>query len=216
LQVGHFIASVIVCLVARHGRAARFPPEKMDWEQILYHGFQSWSNPWKFRSSGKSLRYRGPEFAAATSPRKERPVMSEHRAAVRHHILRTGIVEFDNGTGKVISAPCTIRDVSGTGARLGLNASLWVAEQFTLVFSSGLRKDCRVAWRKGRLIGSAFADGYASADEQAVMMTADEQSRHRLGIGARVRSAREARLHANAARRADRRHAGLRVAGRAG
>jgi hypothetical protein len=120
-------------------------------------------------------------------------VMSEHRAAARHQTLRTGIVEFDNGTGSLISVPCTIRDVSGTGARLQLNSSLWVAEQFTLVFSSGLRKDCRVAWRKGRLIGSAFAEGYASPDEQAVMMTADEQSRHRLGIGARVKAARETR-----------------------
>ena len=119
--------------------------------------------------------------------------MSEHRAAARHQTLRTGIVEFDNGTGSLISVPCTIRDVSGTGARLQLNSSLWVAEQFTLVFSSGLRKDCRVAWRKGRLIGSAFAEGYASPDEQAVMMTADEQSRHRLGIGARVKAARETR-----------------------
>ncbi|MBR0910645.1 helix-turn-helix domain-containing protein [Bradyrhizobium japonicum] len=119
--------------------------------------------------------------------------MSEHRAAARHQTLRTGIVEFDNGTGSLIRVPCTIRDVSGSGARLQLNSSLWVAEQFTLVFSSGLRKDCRVAWRKGRLIGSAFADGYASPDEQAVMMTADEQSRHRLGIGARVKAARETR-----------------------
>jgi hypothetical protein len=119
--------------------------------------------------------------------------MSEHRAAARHQTLRTGIVEFDNGTGSLVSVPCTIRDVSGTGARLQLNSSLWVAEQFTLVFSSGLRKDCRVAWRKGRLIGSAFAEGYASPDEQAVMMTADEQSRHRLGIGARVKAARETR-----------------------
>ena len=119
--------------------------------------------------------------------------MSEHRAAARHQTLRTGIVEFDNGTGSLISVPCTIRDVSGSGARLQLNSSLWVAEQFTLVFSSGLRKDCRVAWRKGRLIGSTFADGYASPDEQAVMMTADEQSRHRLGIGARVKAARETR-----------------------
>ncbi len=76
--------------------------------------------------------------------------MSERRAAVRHHTLRTGIVEFDNGTGSIVSVPCTIRDVSGrTGARLQLNSSLWVAEQFTLVFSSGLRKDCQVAWRRG-------------------------------------------------------------------
>lgn len=124
--------------------------------------------------------------------------MSDHRAAVRHHTLRTGIVEFDNGTGSIISVPCTIRDVSGTGARLQLNSSLWVAEQFTLIFSNGLRKDCRVAWRKGRLIGSAFTDGYASPDEQAAMMTADEQSRHRLGIGARVRSARETRGYTEA------------------
>jgi hypothetical protein len=119
--------------------------------------------------------------------------MSDHRAAVRHYTLRTGIVEFDNGSGSTVSVPCTIRDVSATGARLELNASLWVAEQFTVIFSSGLRKGCRVAWRKGRLIGSAFADGYASADEQAVMMTAEEQARHRRGIGARVRCAREAR-----------------------
>ncbi len=119
--------------------------------------------------------------------------MSEYRGAVRHHTLRTGILEFDKGTGRIISVPCTIRDVSSTGARLALNSSLWVAEQFTLIFSNGLRKDCRVAWRKGRLIGSAFADGYASPDEQAAMMTVDEQARHRLGIGARVRSARETR-----------------------
>jgi DNA-binding XRE family transcriptional regulator len=124
--------------------------------------------------------------------------MSEHRAAVRHHTLRTGIVEFDNGTGKLISAPCTIRDVSGTGARLGLNSSLWVAEQFALVFQSGLRKHCRLAWRKGRLIGCAFTEGYASPEEQAVMMTADEQSRHRQAIGARVKAARETRGYTEA------------------
>jgi hypothetical protein len=80
--------------------------------------------------------------------------------------------------------PCTIRDVSGSGARLQLNSSLRIADAFTLIFQGGLRKACRLAWRKGRLIGGAFADGYASADEQAVMMTADEQARHRQAIGA--------------------------------
>lgn len=119
--------------------------------------------------------------------------MSDHRAAARHHTLRTGIVEFDNGTGVTISVPCTIRDVSGTGARLQLNSSAWVPEQLSVIFSSGLRKACRLAWRKERLIGCAFVDGYASPEEQAVMMTADEQSRHRLGIGARVKAARESR-----------------------
>lgn len=108
------------------------------------------------------------------------------------------MVEFDNGTGSIISVPCTIRDVSGTGARLQLNSSAWVPERFAVVFSSGLRKDCRLAWRKERLIGGAFADGYARADEQAAMMTADEQSRHRLGIGARVKAARQMRGYTEA------------------
>ncbi|MBR0849852.1 helix-turn-helix domain-containing protein [Bradyrhizobium diazoefficiens] len=119
--------------------------------------------------------------------------MSEHRAAVRHETLRTAMVEFDNGSSSIVRVPCTIRDVSGTGARLSLNSSAWVPEQFTLVFTSGLRKACRLAWHRGRLIGSAFADGYASPEEQAAMMTAEEQSRHRQQIGARVKTAREKR-----------------------
>lgn len=124
--------------------------------------------------------------------------MSDHRAATRHHTQRTGIVEFDNGSGSIISVPCTIRDVSATGARLQLNSSAWVPEQFSVIFTSGLRKACRLAWRRDRLIGSAFADGYASPDEQAAMMTADEQSRHRLGIGARVKAARQMRGYTEA------------------
>lgn len=124
--------------------------------------------------------------------------MSDHRAATRHHTLRTGIVEFDNGSGSIISVPCTIRDVSATGARLQLNSSAWVPEQFAVIFTGGLRKTCRLAWRRDRLIGSAFADGYASPDEQAAMMTADEQSRHRLGIGARVKAARQMRGYTEA------------------
>lgn len=124
--------------------------------------------------------------------------MSDHRAATRHHTQRTGIVEFDNSSGSIISVPCTIRDVSATGARLQLNSSAWVPEQFSVIFTSGLRKACRLAWRRDRLIGSAFAEGYASPDEQAAMMTADEQSRHRLGIGARVKAARQVRGYTEA------------------
>lgn len=124
--------------------------------------------------------------------------MSDHRAATRHHTQRTGLVEFDNGTGSIISVPCMIRDVSATGARLQLNSSAWVPEQFAVIFSSGLRKACKLAWRRERLIGGAFVDGYAAPEEQAAMMTVDEQSRHRLGIGARVRAARETRGYTQA------------------
>jgi hypothetical protein len=119
--------------------------------------------------------------------------MSEFRAAARHRTLRTGIIEFDTDTRSTVSVPCTIRDVSGTGARLELNSSLWFPKEFTLIWGDGFRKACRVAWRKGRLAGVAFADGAASPEEQSAMMTEEEQARHKQRIGARVRKAREAR-----------------------
>ncbi len=134
--------------------------------------------------------------------------MSELRAATRQSTARTGIIAFDGARGTV-SVPCTISDVSGTGARLKLDWSLsfpkeatlifavdWslsFPKEATLIFADGLRKACRVAWQKRRLLGIAFADGVASADEQALMMTEEEQALHRQHIGAQVRSAREAR-----------------------
>ncbi len=124
--------------------------------------------------------------------------MSEFRAAARQQTLRTGIIEFATSRGSTVTIPCTIRDVSATGARLQLNSSLWIPKQITLIFSGGLRKDCKVAWRKGRLIGAAFAGGAASPEEQAVMMTEEEQSLHRRQIGARVRRAREMRGYTDA------------------
>ena len=118
--------------------------------------------------------------------------MSELRAATRQSTARTGIIAFDGARGTV-SVPCTISDVSGTGARLKLDWSLSFPKEATLIFADGLRKACRVAWQKRRLLGVAFADGVASADEQALMMTEEEQALHRQHIGAQVRSAREAR-----------------------
>ncbi len=148
---------------------------------------------------------------AAASLRERTSRRGDHRAAAsRHHTLRTGIVEFDNGTGCIISVPCTIRDVSGTGARLQLNSSLWVAEQFTLVFSNGLRKDCR-RLAQGEADRQRVRGGICEPDEQVAMMTADEQSRHRQQIGARVRKrARDPAAMRVPARRAHRRHARLR------
>jgi len=118
--------------------------------------------------------------------------MSELRAATRQSTARTGLVEFDGPRG-TISIPCTIADVSGTGARLKLDWSLAFPKEATLIFADGLRKTCRVAWQKRRLLGVAFVDGVASLDEQALMMTEEEQALHRRHIGAQVRAAREAR-----------------------
>ena len=118
--------------------------------------------------------------------------MSELRAATRQSTARTGIIEFDGARGTV-SIPCTIADVSGTGARLKLDWSLSFPKEATLIFADGLRKSCRIAWQKRRLLGVAFADGVASLDEQALMMTEEEQALHRRHIGAQVKAARETR-----------------------
>ncbi|QAU39551.1 helix-turn-helix domain-containing protein [Bradyrhizobium guangdongense] len=123
--------------------------------------------------------------------------MSELRAATRQSTARTGIIEFDGARG-IVSIPCTIADVSGTGARLKLDWSLAFPKQATLIFADGLRKTCRIAWQKRRLLGVAFADGVASAEEQALMMTEEEQALHRRHIGAQVRGAREARGYTEA------------------
>ncbi|QAU47128.1 helix-turn-helix domain-containing protein [Bradyrhizobium guangzhouense] len=123
--------------------------------------------------------------------------MSDLRAATRQSTARTGIIEFEGARGTV-SIPCTIADVSGTGARLRLDWSLAFPKVATLIFADGLRKACRVAWQKRRLLGVAFADGVASADEQALMMTEEEQALHRRHIGAQVKGAREARGYTEA------------------
>ncbi|MBR0965353.1 helix-turn-helix domain-containing protein [Bradyrhizobium diazoefficiens] len=123
--------------------------------------------------------------------------MNELRAAARQSTDRTGIIEFDGARGAV-SIPCTISDVSGTGARLKLDWSLSFPKQATLVFADGLRKTCQVAWQKRRLLGVAFADGVASPDEQARMMTEEEQALHRRHIGAQVKAAREGRGYTEA------------------
>jgi len=123
--------------------------------------------------------------------------MSDLRAATRQSTARTGLIEFDGARGTV-SIPCTISDVSGTGARLKLDWSLAFPKQATLIFADGLRKPCRVAWQKRRLLGVAFADGAASPDEQALMMTEEEQALHRQHIGAQVKAAREARGYTEA------------------
>lgn len=109
-------------------------------------------------------------------------------------MFRTGIIEF--GNSGVATVPCTIRNVSAIGAGLEVNSTLW-SNEFTLVWSDGLRKPCRVAWRKGKRMGVAFTDGPASADEQAILMTEEEEA-HQKQIGVRLRNAREARGYSQA------------------
>ena len=78
--------------------------------------------------------------------------MSEHRIATRHRILKAGTIEF---SGDAI--PCTVRNISETGAALEINSPLWFPDHFTLcIHTDGVRKPCHIVWRREKRIGVAF------------------------------------------------------------
>jgi len=78
--------------------------------------------------------------------------MEEHRAQPRHRILKAGTIEFG---GEQI--PCTVRNLSASGAGVEVNSPLWFPDRFVLaVPSEGWRKPCRVVWRAEKRVGIAF------------------------------------------------------------
>jgi hypothetical protein len=54
--------------------------------------------------------------------------------------------------------PCAIVDISESGARLQLKNSSELPERFVLLLTkgSGPRRDCKIVWRDGLLIGVQF------------------------------------------------------------
>lgn len=79
-------------------------------------------------------------------------MMDEHRISPRHRVLKAGTIEFSGET-----LPCTVRNLSDTGAAIEVNSPLWFPDRFVLaVASEGWRKPCRVVRRDERRIGVAF------------------------------------------------------------
>jgi PilZ domain len=79
--------------------------------------------------------------------------MVETRVAPRYRVVKPAKIEF--GCEKI---PCTILDLSITGAALQLSYSLPIPATSTLVVpEDGLRLICNVAWRRDFRMGVAFA-----------------------------------------------------------
>ena len=79
-------------------------------------------------------------------------MMDEHRISPRHRVLKAGTIEFSGET-----LPCTVRNLSDTGAAIEVNSPLWFPDRFVLsVASEGWRKPCRVVRRDEKRIGVAF------------------------------------------------------------
>lgn len=79
-------------------------------------------------------------------------VLENHRAALRHRVLKSGSIEFHGGV-----IDCLIRNISETGAALEVASPVGIPETFNLVISGDhSRRACKVAWRKDKRIGVAF------------------------------------------------------------
>lgn len=76
------------------------------------------------------------------------------RRAPRRRMLKSALASFCN---RYCSIPCTVRDLSETGARLRCEGSVNVPDRFALIVElDGIEADCQVAWRRGTEIGVTF------------------------------------------------------------
>jgi hypothetical protein len=89
------------------------------------------------------------------------------RAAPRKVVLGHGLI-----IGPNIQANCIIRDISSTGAKLGISGKIILPAAFDLVLvRTGSRRRVVLRWRRGDFAGVEFCQGKmtaASRDDQEV------------------------------------------------
>jgi PilZ domain len=80
---------------------------------------------------------------------------AERRMSVRRNVHHPGLMV---GIDKSIIGPCTVCNVSATGARLKLEMSEGVPDEFELLLSRNapLHRRCKVVWRSESNIGVRF------------------------------------------------------------
>ena len=78
--------------------------------------------------------------------------MIEKRGAPRFRVLKGGIAEIDGG-----SVPCTVRNMSATGAAVDFVQRVDLPPTFTLVIERDhFARRCRPVWSNARRVGLAF------------------------------------------------------------
>lgn len=79
---------------------------------------------------------------------------TDERDYGRRRVLRGGTIAF---SGRQVTLPCVVRDISDGGARLQLEHPLHVPDTFELIVElDGLEIACATMWRGARDIGVAF------------------------------------------------------------
>ena len=78
--------------------------------------------------------------------------MIEKRTAARFRVLKGGLVAIDGG-----SIPCTVRNMSSTGAAVEFAQAVDLPPTFTLVIERDqFARRCRPGRRNERRVGTAF------------------------------------------------------------
>jgi PilZ domain len=77
------------------------------------------------------------------------------RKATRRRVLKSGVIAFND---RFSALPCTVRNLSSTGAQLRVDGTLSVPNTFELLIElDGLEAQCEVVWRRDKEIGVRFA-----------------------------------------------------------
>ena len=78
----------------------------------------------------------------------------ERRGSPRRRVLRGSIILFNDRNSTI---PCTVRDLSASGARLRVEAAVRVPDSFILVIElDGFEADCEVVHRLPKDLGVRF------------------------------------------------------------
>lgn len=84
---------------------------------------------------------------------------TDRRSSARPRVLRRGLVVFANGRSTV---QCVVLDLTGTGARLRLDAWLGIPNRFDLRIDNGPTQVAEVCYRDLEVAGVRFLDQTAA------------------------------------------------------
>jgi hypothetical protein len=82
------------------------------------------------------------------------PGSDKRQGSGRRRVLKAGIIAYND---RHSTLPCTVRNVSETGAMLRMPAGLSPPDTFDLIIElDGLEASCSVVWRRGEDVGVRF------------------------------------------------------------
>lgn len=77
----------------------------------------------------------------------------DRRTIARRTMLKGGRIVFNAGRSTI---DCTVRNLSGKGAKLLVNSVVGIPETFDLVLGDHSKQPCRVKWRALKELGVEF------------------------------------------------------------